>query len=95
MEMDSKLGPLYSAALRISTVKQKIGSGGSAHLLTAGRFDPRDWHNKRGDTDRVTEDGPQKTNAAKRSLPDPAWRFGPTATLSGRGGDTLPAPVAS
>jgi hypothetical protein len=33
-------------------------------------------------------------NSAKRNLPDRAWRFGPTATLSGRGDDTLPVPVA-
>ena len=25
------------------------------------------------------------TNATRRNLPDRAWRFGPTATLSGRG----------
>jgi hypothetical protein len=32
--------------------------------------------------------------SAKRNLPDRAWRFGPTATLSGRGDNTLPVPVA-
>jgi hypothetical protein len=31
--------------------------------------------------------------SAKRSLPDRAWRFGPTEALSGRGDNTLPAPV--
>jgi len=34
-------------------------------------------------------------NLAKRNVPDRAWRFGPTATLSGRGDNTIPVLVSS
>ena len=36
-----------------------------------------------------------QTKPPSGSLPDRAWRFGPTAALSGRGDNTLPVPITS
>jgi hypothetical protein len=83
-----------------------VGTNGHAD---AGRFDRSGRHQQTcrrrshrphavgtNETDRRRSLRAQRSapiNTAKRSLPCRAWRFGPTATLSGRGDNALPAPV--
>ncbi len=71
------------------------GAIGTDEFADTGRFDRSRRHIKRCGRRSVRPKRSAPTKSAKRNLPDRAWRFGPTATLSGRGDNTFPAPVAS